>query len=39
MQTSMLYVGFEPTILAFEPVKTFHALECAATVIGALTLY
>jgi hypothetical protein len=28
-------VGFEPTIPAFERAKTVHALDCAATVIGA----
>jgi hypothetical protein len=27
-------VGFEPTILAFERAKTFHALTRAGTVIG-----
>jgi hypothetical protein len=27
-------VGFETTIPAFELAMTFHALECAATVIG-----
>jgi hypothetical protein len=27
-------VGFEPTTLAFERAKTFHALERAATLIG-----
>jgi hypothetical protein len=27
-------VGFEPTILAFERVKTVHALDRAATVIS-----
>jgi hypothetical protein len=27
-------VGFEPTIPAFEPVKTVHALERAASVTG-----
>jgi hypothetical protein len=26
-------VEFEPTIPAFEPAKTTHALDCAATVI------
>jgi hypothetical protein len=33
-QTSMLWVGFEPTIPAFEQAKTVHALDRAATVIG-----
>jgi hypothetical protein len=33
-QTSMPWVGFEPTILVFEQAKTVHALDCAATVIG-----
>jgi hypothetical protein len=32
-QTSMLRVGFEPTIPVFEQAKTVHALDCAATVI------
>jgi hypothetical protein len=30
----MTWVGFEPTIPAFELVKTVHALDRAATVIG-----
>jgi hypothetical protein len=30
----MPWVGFEPTIQAFEPAKTVHALDRAATVIG-----
>jgi hypothetical protein len=30
----MLRVGFKPTITAFERVKTVHALDRAATVIG-----
>jgi hypothetical protein len=33
-QRSMPWVGFEPTIPAFKRAKTFHALDCAATVIG-----
>jgi hypothetical protein len=33
-QTSMPWVGFEPTIPVFERAKTVHASECAATVIG-----
>jgi FAD synthase len=33
-QTSMLRVGFEPTIPAFERAKTFHVLDRAATVVG-----
>jgi hypothetical protein len=33
-QISMHRVGFEPTIPAFERAKTFHALECSATVFG-----
>jgi FAD synthase len=33
-QTSMLRVGFEPTIQAFERAKTVHTLDRAATVIG-----
>jgi hypothetical protein len=31
-----LWVGFEPTIPAFERAKTVHALDRAATVIGGL---
>jgi hypothetical protein len=34
-QTSMPWVGFEPTIPAFERAKTVHASDHAATVIGA----
>jgi hypothetical protein len=30
----MLWVGFEPMILAFERVKIVHALDHVATVIG-----
>jgi hypothetical protein len=30
----MLWVGFEPTIPAFERAKIGHALDGAATVIG-----
>jgi hypothetical protein len=37
-QTSMPRVVFEPTIPAFERVKTVHALYRAATVIGILSL-
>jgi hypothetical protein len=33
-QTSMPQVGFEPMIPVFEWGKTFHALDCVATVIG-----
>jgi hypothetical protein len=33
-QTSMPWVGFEPTIPSFERAKTVHALDGAATVIG-----
>jgi hypothetical protein len=33
-QTSMPWVGFEPTTPAFEREKTVHALDRAATVIG-----
>jgi hypothetical protein len=33
-QTSMPRVGYEPTIPEFERMKTVHALDCAATVIG-----
>jgi hypothetical protein len=35
-ETSMPWVGFEPTIPAFERAKTVHALDAAATVIGWL---
>jgi hypothetical protein len=38
-QTSMLRVGFEPMISAFEREKTVHALDCAATEIGCLHVY
>jgi hypothetical protein len=34
----MFRVGFEPTIPVFERAKTFHALDCIATVIGRCTL-
>jgi hypothetical protein len=30
----MPWVGFEPTIPAFEQAKTFHALDRAANVMG-----
>jgi hypothetical protein len=30
----MHQVGFEPTTPVFERVKTVHALDCTATVIG-----
>jgi hypothetical protein len=33
-QTTMSWVGLEPTIPAFERAKTVHALDPAATVIG-----
>jgi hypothetical protein len=32
----MPWVGFEPTIPVFERAKTIHALDRAATVIGAM---
>jgi hypothetical protein len=35
-QTSMPWVGFEPTIPVFEREKTFHALNRTVTVIGPL---
>jgi hypothetical protein len=35
----MRRVGFEPTIPVFERVKTVHALDRAATVIGTSELY
>jgi hypothetical protein len=34
-KTSMPRVGFEPTISVFEQAKAVHALDSAATVIGA----
>jgi hypothetical protein len=34
-QTSMPWVGFEPTIPLFEQAKTFHALDRAVTVIAS----
>jgi hypothetical protein len=36
-QASMPWEGFEPTILAFEQVKTVHALDHVATVISRYT--
>jgi hypothetical protein len=33
-QTSMPRVGYEPTIPMFERMKTVHALDCAAALIG-----
>jgi hypothetical protein len=38
-QISMLWVGFEPTIPAFERVKIVHALDRAATVISYNVLH
>jgi hypothetical protein len=38
-QTSMSWVGFEPTIPLFERAKTVHALDSAASVIGRQTPY
>jgi hypothetical protein len=37
-QTSMLWLGLEPTSPVFERVKTVHSLERMSTVIGNLTL-
>jgi hypothetical protein len=34
METSMPWAGFEPTIPALERIKTVHALDREATVIG-----
>jgi hypothetical protein len=34
----MPQVGFEPTIPVFERVKTVHALDRAATVIGIIII-
>jgi hypothetical protein len=36
-QTSMPYVGFEPTIPASERAKTVYALDLSATVTGICT--
>jgi hypothetical protein len=38
-QTPLPWVGFEPTIPAFERAKPVHALDCAATVIGPSEKY
>jgi hypothetical protein len=38
-QTSMPFVGFEPTIPASERAKTVHALDSSATVTGILRYY
>jgi hypothetical protein len=35
---SMHQVGFEPMIPVFERAKTFHALDCAATVISCYNI-
>jgi hypothetical protein len=32
-------LGFEPPIPVFERTKTFHALDCAAVVIGIIKLH
>jgi hypothetical protein len=37
-QTSMLCVGFKPTIPAPERAKTVHSLGCSATVTGRIPL-
>jgi hypothetical protein len=37
-QTSMLRVGFEPTIPVFERAKTVYALGRAASVIGGVNV-
>jgi hypothetical protein len=39
IQTAMPRVGFEPTIPVFEGVKTVHALDRAATMIGCFCIY
>jgi hypothetical protein len=31
-------MGLEPTIPVFERAKTFHALDCTATVVGTAVL-
>jgi hypothetical protein len=38
-QTSMPQVGFEPTIPVFKRVKTVHALDHTAAVIGSYHIY
>jgi hypothetical protein len=38
IQTSMPWVGFEPTIPTFEQAKTVHALHRATTVVGRSTI-
>jgi hypothetical protein len=38
-QTSMPWVGFEPSIPVFERAKTVHALGRAATVVGMLRIW
>jgi hypothetical protein len=38
-QRSMPWVGFEPTIPEFERMKTVHALDRVATVIGSSSMY
>jgi hypothetical protein len=35
----MPLAGFEPTIPVFKRAKTFHALDCAATVTGKACIY
>jgi hypothetical protein len=35
----MPWVGFEPSIPAFERSEALHALDCAATVIGQSRVY
>jgi hypothetical protein len=37
-QTSVLRMGFEPTIPVFEWVKTFHVLDGAATFLASVGL-
>jgi hypothetical protein len=38
-QTSMPWVGLEPTIPAFEQAKTVHAIDRASTVISEFRFY
>jgi hypothetical protein len=38
IQTSMPWVGFEPTIPEFERARTVHGLDRPATVIGSLSI-
>jgi hypothetical protein len=39
MQTSIPWVGLEPTIPAFDREKTIHVLDRATTLIGSFKIY